>query len=189
MTATQRLIAAGPGRYPNPLDTSRLAGSGTRSSIPRERRSTRKLLATSANLVTWIWYPAAAPHGSEPAAYLPAGWQPVDQLLGVDSAAAACHAIGDAPLSGERAAYPVLFLSPSGFPPLMLAAIAEELASHLTDDWISDGWAPRPLLRRQRRSRVVPSRRQVPRGGQPGRRIVERRRNHRTEPSGVANPG
>ena len=116
MTATQRLIAAGPGRYPNPLDTSRLAGSGARSSIPRERRSTRKLLATSANLVTWIWYPAAAPHGSEPAAYLPAGWQPVDQLLGVDSAAAACHAIGDAPLSGERAAYPVLFLSPSGFP-------------------------------------------------------------------------
>ena len=30
----------------------------------------------------------------------------------------------------ERPSYPVLFFSPSGFPPLMWAAIAEELASH-----------------------------------------------------------
>ena len=31
--------------------------------------------------------------------------------------------------------YPVLLLSPSGFPPLLLAAIGEELASMATSWW------------------------------------------------------
>ena len=81
-------------------------------------------------LVTWIWYPAAAPLDARPVAYLPAGWQSVDQLLGVDSATARCHAIGDPPVTPEPPSFPVLIFSPSGFPPLMWAAIAEELASH-----------------------------------------------------------
>jgi predicted dienelactone hydrolase len=33
-------------------------------------------------------------------------------------------------VADERSRYPVLVLSPSGFPPLLLAATAEELASH-----------------------------------------------------------
>ena len=36
----------------------------------------------------------------------------------------------DAAVADEQPAYPVLVLSPSVFPPLLLAAIAEELASH-----------------------------------------------------------
>ncbi len=80
--------------------------------------------------MVWIWYPAAASPDGALAEYLPEAWRPVDQLLGVDSAAARCHAIDNPPLSGERASYPVLLFSPSGFPPLMWAAIAEELASH-----------------------------------------------------------
>ena len=86
--------------------------------------------ADKRELVTWIWYPAAALTGSEPAVYVPAAWQSVDQLLGVNLAAVRCYAISDPPLSGSLPSFPVLFFSPSGFPPLMWAAIAEELASH-----------------------------------------------------------
>lgn len=39
------------------------------------------------------------------------------------------HAVTDAPVAEEQSRYPVLILSPSGFPPLLLAAIAEQLAS------------------------------------------------------------
>ena len=38
--------------------------------------------------------------------------------------------MADAPLADEQSRYPVLVQSQSGFPPLLLAAIAEELASH-----------------------------------------------------------
>ena len=86
--------------------------------------------ADKRELVTWIWYPAAALTGSEPAVYVPAAWQSVDQLLGVNLAAVRCYAISDPPLSGSLPSFPVLFFSPSGFPPLMWATIAEELASH-----------------------------------------------------------
>ena len=67
--------------------------------------------------------------GRKPTAYVPAARQSVDQLLRVDSAAVRGRA-GDPPLSGGRRSYPVLFFSPSGFPPLVWAAIAEQLASH-----------------------------------------------------------
>jgi len=82
------------------------------------------------DLVIWVWYPAEALPGGAPAEYLPPAWRQVDQLLGVDSAAARCHAIEDAPVSSEQRTLPVLLFSPSGFPPLMLAAIAEDIASH-----------------------------------------------------------
>ena len=38
--------------------------------------------------------------------------------------------MADAPLADQRSSYPALVQSQSGFPPLLLATIAEELASH-----------------------------------------------------------
>ena len=43
--------------------------------------------------------------------------------------------MADAPVAGEQPSYPVLVLSPSGFPPLLLAATAEELASPAMSWW------------------------------------------------------
>ena len=81
-------------------------------------------------LVVWMWYPAAPGPAAEPAVYLPAGWAPSVEFLGVDLDGVRTHAVEDAPVADEERRYPVLLLSPSGFPPLLLAAIAEELASH-----------------------------------------------------------
>jgi dienelactone hydrolase len=81
-------------------------------------------------LVTWVWYPAVPSPGAERAAYLPEPWAPTGQLLGLDAAGLRCHAVADAPVADEQSSYPVLVQSQSGFPPLLLAAIAEELASH-----------------------------------------------------------
>ena len=81
-------------------------------------------------LVVWVWYPAAPGSGAERAVYLPEAWAPAGQLLGLDAAGLRSHAVADAPVAEERSSYPVLVQSQSGFPPLLLAAIAEELASH-----------------------------------------------------------
>lgn len=90
------------------------------SSNPQDRRE----------LVIWTWYPAAPGPDTERAAYLPEPWAPAGQLLGLDAAGLLSHAVADAPLADEQSSYPVLVQSQSGFPPLLLAAIAEELASH-----------------------------------------------------------
>ena len=90
------------------------------SSHPQDRRQ----------LVVWVWYPAALGPGAVRAAYLPEPWGPAGQLLGLDAAGLRCHAVADAPVADEQSSYPVLVQSQSGFPPLLLAAIAEELASH-----------------------------------------------------------
>jgi hypothetical protein len=81
-------------------------------------------------LVAWIWYPATPDPDAERAAYLPEPWAPSGQFLGLDVAGLLSHAVAGAPVAGEQPRYPALVLSPSGFPPLLLAAIAEELASH-----------------------------------------------------------
>jgi dienelactone hydrolase len=78
----------------------------------------------------WVWYPAAPSPGAERAAYLPEPWAPAGQLLGLDATGLRSHAMEHAAVADEQASYPVLVLSPSGFPSLLLAAIAEELASH-----------------------------------------------------------
>jgi hypothetical protein len=78
-------------------------------------------------LVVWIWYPAASVADLEPAAYLPAPWRPAAEFLGLDTAGLRSHALPGAPAAEEDSPYPVLVLSPSGFPPLMLAALAEEV--------------------------------------------------------------
>jgi dienelactone hydrolase len=87
---------------------------------PRDRRA----------LVVWVWYPAAPGPDAERAVYLPEPWAPAGQLLGLDAAGLHSHALVNAPVADDQSSYPVLVLSPSGFPPLLLAAIAEELASH-----------------------------------------------------------
>jgi predicted dienelactone hydrolase len=81
-------------------------------------------------LVVWVWYPAAPSPGAERAVYLPEPWAPAGQLLGLNAAGLRSHAMEHAAVADEQSSYPVLVLSPSGFPPLLLAAIAEELASH-----------------------------------------------------------
>ena len=63
-----------------------------------------------------------------PADYLPRPWTPIADQLGVDVDGLHTHAVADAPAADRRS--PVLLLSPSGFSPLFLGAIAEELASH-----------------------------------------------------------
>jgi dienelactone hydrolase len=87
---------------------------------PRDRRE----------LVLWVWYPAAPDPDAERAAYLPEPWAPAGQFLGLDAAGLLSHAVADAAVADDQSTYPVLLLSPSGFPPLLLAAIAEDLASH-----------------------------------------------------------
>jgi hypothetical protein len=81
------------------------------------------------SLVTWIWYPRG-PSTDEPVAdYLPAAWQPTLQLLGIRTTGLASHSADGAAMADDEAAYPVVLLSPSGFPPLLLSGTAEELAS------------------------------------------------------------
>jgi dienelactone hydrolase len=81
-------------------------------------------------LVLFVWYPASPQATAEFAPYLPSAWAPTAEFLGINVASLRTHAVPDASIAEDSAAYPVLLLSPSGFPPLMLSAIAEELASH-----------------------------------------------------------
>jgi dienelactone hydrolase len=80
-------------------------------------------------LVVFVWYPARG-RATELAPYLPQAWKPVADFLGINVADLRSHALPDAAVAADDPAYPVLLLSPSGFPPLLLSAIAEELASH-----------------------------------------------------------
>jgi predicted dienelactone hydrolase len=90
------------------------------ASDPSERRS----------LVTWIWYPRSSSTDDAPDAdYLPAAWQPTVQLLGIRTTGLAAHSADGAAMADDETAYPVVLLSPSGFPPLLLSGTAEELAS------------------------------------------------------------
>jgi dienelactone hydrolase len=81
-------------------------------------------------LVLFVWYPASPQATAEFAPYLPSAWAPTAEFLGINVAGLRSHAVPEAAVAADSAAYPVLLLSPSGFPPLMLSAIAEELASH-----------------------------------------------------------
>ena len=81
-------------------------------------------------LMAWVWYPAAPGSGSERAAYLPAPWAPAGTFLGVETDGLSSHAVLGRPVAATGSGHPVLLMSPSGFAPLFLTAIAEELASH-----------------------------------------------------------
>ena len=81
-------------------------------------------------LVLWVWYPAEPAGPTEPATYLPAPWLPVAQFIGLDVDGLRTHAMEGAPVARSTQGHPVLLLSPSGFSPLLLSALAEELASH-----------------------------------------------------------
>lgn len=81
-------------------------------------------------LVIWVWYPAERVVDARRADYLPAPWLPAAQFLGLDVAGLRSHAVTEAqPVLGTQR-FPVLLLSPSGFPPLFLATLAEDVASH-----------------------------------------------------------
>jgi hypothetical protein len=79
-------------------------------------------------LVVWIWYPAE-PLAAPTAQYLPAGWEAVAGFLGFQADEVASHAVEDAPVASEPMRFPVLVFSPAGLPPLVLAAVLEEMAS------------------------------------------------------------
>jgi hypothetical protein len=81
-------------------------------------------------LIGWAWYPAEPTAGASPAPYLPPGWEPLGQFWGFEPAEARSHAYQDAPVARSPDRFPVLLFSPAGFPPLVLAAILEEVASH-----------------------------------------------------------
>ena len=84
--------------------------------------------STPRHLVLWIWYPADPTSSGAPADFLPRPWTPIADQLGVDVNGLHTHAVAGAPAADRRS--PVLLLSPSGFSPLFLGSIAEELASH-----------------------------------------------------------
>ncbi len=81
-------------------------------------------------LVVFVWYPANPESAANFAPYLPPAWAPVAEFLGINVVGLSSHAVPNAAVATDDSAYPVLLLSPSGFPPLLLSAIAEDLASH-----------------------------------------------------------
>lgn len=81
-------------------------------------------------LVVFVWYPANPESAADFAPYLPPAWAPVAEFLGINVVGLSSHAVPNAAVATDDSAYPVLLLSPSGFPPLLLSAIAEDLASH-----------------------------------------------------------
>jgi dienelactone hydrolase len=119
-------------KTPLPPPTGRFAVGRTR----REWTDTTRVdpyaaePSTPRSLVTWIWYPRSAVPEASAAVYVPPAWAPAAQILGVETAEMSTHSVDDAPLAADQAEYPVVLLSPSGYPPLLLAGIAEELASH-----------------------------------------------------------
>ena len=96
----------------------------TRTEIYAANREGRR------ELVVFVWYPAKSQGVTVAAPYFPPAWAPVVKFLGINVSGLSSHAVADAPVAADNSAYPVLLLSPSGFPPLLLSAIAEELASH-----------------------------------------------------------
>jgi hypothetical protein len=81
-------------------------------------------------LIVWVWYPAEPEAGAGEAEYFPKGWEAAGEFSGFRAAGLSSHSFADAPFSSGSARYPVLIFSPAGFPPLMLSAVLEELASH-----------------------------------------------------------
>ena len=80
-------------------------------------------------LVVWIWYPADSGSG-ERAPYVPPPWEPAAAFIGLEVADLRAHSFEHAPPAAAPGKFPVLVLSPSGFPPLLLSGLAQELASH-----------------------------------------------------------
>ena len=82
------------------------------------------------SLVAWIWYPCDRTPDAAVADYLPPAWRPAGDMLGLRTEGLVANSSDGGPVAGDHATYPVVLLSPSGFPPLLLSATAEDLASH-----------------------------------------------------------
>jgi predicted dienelactone hydrolase len=81
-------------------------------------------------LLVWIWYPAGSAAGMGRAPYLPEAWTSVADLLGMNVVGLLSNAWASGGMADDQTSYPVVIMSPSGFPPLLLSGTAEELASH-----------------------------------------------------------
>jgi dienelactone hydrolase len=79
-------------------------------------------------LAVWIWYPAI-PTPAPPAPYLPGLWKATALAMGIGGGVRP-HAVRDTVPAQVPTPWPVIVFSPSGNPPLVYAALLEELASH-----------------------------------------------------------
>ena len=79
-------------------------------------------------LAVWIWYPAI-PTPAPPAPYLPGLWKATALAMGIGGGVRP-HAVRDTVPAQLTTPWPVVIFSPSGNPPLVYAALLEELASH-----------------------------------------------------------
>jgi dienelactone hydrolase len=97
-------------------------------------------------LAVWVWYPAVASPAA-PAPYLPGLWKATALAMGI-AGGVRPHAVRDAAPapSADAAAWPVVVFSPSANPPLVYAALIEELVSHgYVVAGISHTYEPLPL--------------------------------------------
>jgi predicted dienelactone hydrolase len=79
-------------------------------------------------LAVWIWYPAV-PTPARPAPYLPGLWKATALAMGIGGGVRP-HAVRDTVPAQAPTPWPVVVFSPAGNPPLVYAALMEELASH-----------------------------------------------------------
>lgn len=95
-------------------------------------------------LAVWVWYPAVA-SAAAPAPYLPGLWKATALTLGI-AGGVRPHAVRDAAPAPDAPRWPVVVFSPSANPPLVYAALIEELASHgYVVAGISHTYEPMPL--------------------------------------------
>ena len=89
-------------------------------------------------LAVWVWYPAEAQPGAQPAPYLPPEWQrarereygPLGVFLAQNPARVRLHAVENAPVAQSPARFPVLVFMPGLGPAVPdYTALLEELAS------------------------------------------------------------
>ena len=108
--ANARPVARGPPPPSGPYPVGRLA----LELVDRERREVyASEPGAHRELVLWVWYPAGAGPDRPKAPYLPSAWAPVADFLGIDVDGLPTSALADAPLAGDRSAYPVLLMSPT----------------------------------------------------------------------------
>ena len=88
-------------------------------------------------LTVWVWYPAAPPPGTAPAAYLPGRWAQLTQqsnfqfIFAQSLDSVRVHAVESAPAASDGAPYPILVLLPGmNLAATDYTALAESLASH-----------------------------------------------------------
>jgi Platelet-activating factor acetylhydrolase, isoform II len=129
MNASESAATAADDRLPEPTGPHPVGRTSYDWTDPNRSEMYAVDPADRRELVVWIWYPTE-PGAGDRAPYLPPPWAPAVAFLGLEVAGIRAHSVENAPAAESPLRFPVLVLSPSGFPPLLLAALAEELASH-----------------------------------------------------------